>query len=128
VFFLLTRIINQEIMLCPERCCVKNTHKTYNGTLFKHFQIQRRARQNFEALFRFLKFEESTIIYKVFFFKMLCIDSHLSKTIIRRLCKTRNFVQYQRLSDFGTAASRMLSGFEDFEVVKMRILGKRTVL
>jgi len=45
-----------------------------------------------------------------------------------RLCKTRDFVPYQSLSDFGTAASRMLSGFEDFEVMKMQILGKRTVL
>jgi len=32
---------------------------------------------------------------------------------------------YQSLSDFGTAASRMLSGFEDFEVAKMQILGKK---
>jgi len=46
----------------------------------------------------------------------------------KRLCKTRDFVQDQSLSDFGTAASRMLSGFEDFEVAKMKILGKRTVL
>jgi len=32
------------------------------------------------------------------------------------------------MNDFETAASRMLSVFEDFEVVKMQLLGKRTVL
>jgi len=42
----------------------------------------------------------------------------------RRLCKTRDFVQDQSLNDFETAASRMLSGFEDFEDVKMQILQK----
>jgi len=39
-----------------------------------------------------------------------------------------DFVRDQSLNDFKTAASRMLSDFEDFEVVKMQILGKRTVL
>jgi len=48
--------------------------------------------------------------------------------IIIRLYRTRDFVQYQSLSDFGTVASRMLSGFVDFDVVKMRRLGKGTVL
>ncbi|HKJ30886.1 MAG TPA: hypothetical protein VKA34_03620 [Balneolales bacterium] len=42
--------------------------------------------------------------------------------------QTIDFVQYQTLSDFGTAASRMLSGLEDSEVVKMQLLVKRTVL
>jgi len=49
------------------------------------------------------------------------------KIIKRRLCKTRDFVQDQSLNDFETAASRMLSGFEDYKVVQMQILGESTV-
>jgi len=42
--------------------------------------------------------------------------------------RTWYFIQDQSLNDFDTVASRMLSGFEDFEVVKMQIMGKRMVL
>jgi len=63
-------------------------------------------------------------VYKI----VLVLDIKIIICYYRRLCKTRNFVQYQSLSDFGTAASRMLSGFEDFEVAKMQRLSKRAVL
>jgi len=46
----------------------------------------------------------------------------------QKALQNQGFCSKSKLSDFGTAASRMLSGFKDFEVVKMQILGKKTVL
>jgi len=52
----------------------------------------------------------------------------IQKLNYKKALQNQGFRSIQSLSDFGTAASRMLSEFEDFEVVKMQRLGKRTVL
>jgi len=52
----------------------------------------------------------------------------IQKLNYKKALQNQGFCSIQSLSDFGTAASRMLSEFEDFEVVKMQRLGKRTVL
>ena len=61
----------------------------------------------------------------LFFIKKIRLLTFLK---LWKALQNQGFFQDQSLSDFGTIASRMLSGCEDFEVAKMQRLGKRTVL
>ena len=61
----------------------------------------------------------------LFFIKKIRLLTFLK---LWKALQNQGFFQDQSLSDFGTIASRMLSGCEDFEVAKMQMWGKRTVL
>jgi len=55
ILTVLTWIIHQEILSCPESFQDENAHETYNGTLNRHFFISPQSTGNFRSFFRFLK-------------------------------------------------------------------------